>query len=271
MNDFSGQLLNLEERLEYIDACELPESPILSADTVDAPLRSMRLLSAVDEKNEGAAVVANNIIAFVAGISKQNKEDIKNSVLFATLVANHLFPDASGPQWYQKFNEVLFKVGCWVPVRREYSKFSTTEQHFTMDQVGLKILASAVAAAMVPGPTSLLLLGVAQQALQALQESDKPLRLFEGKSPNKNGANFSFGACIESEDGEVMMTMAAVDFSASLKVRNVLFWDWSNTSVDIFQAESHLVFNQGLYAVTRERVLQKLGNNVKQAIEEYDI
>jgi hypothetical protein len=67
------------------------------------------------------------------------------------------------------------------------------------------------------------------------------------------------------------MTMGTVSFSSTLDVTNVLFWNWSNTSVSISRAESHLVLNQGVYANVRDDILAKLGNNAKEAVAEYSI
>lgn len=271
MNDYVEVPMSIEERLAYIAECELPVVA-LSSDEVDSPVRGRTRRSLnVDEEKEGAAVVANSIVSFVAGMSKQNKEDIKNSVLFATLVANRAYPDMDGPRWYEKFMEVMSRACGWFPMRKEYAEYTTVEQQFTMDQVGLKILSSIIAAAAVPGPASVLLLGVAQQALEALQASEQPLRLFEGKSRTHNGGNFSIASCTESADGEVLMAMGTVNFSSTLNVKNVLFWNWNNTSVSISRAESYLGLNQGIYAEVRNDILAKLGRNAKDAVAEYEI
>ncbi|MEA9977603.1 MULTISPECIES: hypothetical protein [unclassified Pseudomonas] len=271
MNEYDKVPSSVEDRLDYIASCQLPEGDSRVAEVINPTHRRSRRSLAVDEKAEGAAVVANSIVSFVAGMSKQSKEDIKNAVLFATLVANKAHPNMSGPLWYEQFVNVMIRACGWVPTRREYSKYTASEHMFTMDQVGLKILASAVAAVTVPGATAAVLVGVAQQALEALQASDKPLKLFEGKSRRHNGGAFSIASCVESADGEVAMAMGSVDFSSVLSAKNVLFWDWNSNSVSISRAESCLVLNQNIYAEVRDSILRKLGTNAKQAIEEYEI
>jgi hypothetical protein len=271
MNDSIEPTMIIEACRDYIAGCELP-AVALSSDEVDNPVPGeMPRSLTVDEKKESAAVVANSIVSFVAGMSRQSKDDIKNSVLFATLVANRAHPEMHGQRWYEKFMEVMSRASGWFPKRKDYSRYTTVEQQFTMDQVGLKVLSSAVAAAALPGPTSLLLLGVAKQALDALQASEEPLKLFEGKSRSHEGGTFSIVSCTESADDEVVMTMGTVSFSSTLDVTNVLFWNWSNTSVSISRAESHLVLNQGVYANVRDDILAKLGNNAKEAVAEYSI
>ncbi|MDY7567846.1 hypothetical protein RGU44_22735 [Pseudomonas sp. 5C2] len=271
MNDYVEPTMSVEACRAYIMGCEFP-AVALSSDEVDHPVQGKMLRSlTVDEKKEGAAVVANSIVSFVAGMSKQNKDDIKNSVLFATLVANREHPEMEGQRWYEKFMEVMSRASGWLPKRKDYARYTTVEQQFTMDQVGLKILSSAVAAAALPGPTSVLLLGVAKQALDALQASKEPLRLFEGKSRSHAGGTFSIVSCTESSDGEVVMAVGTVSFSSTLDVTNVLFWNWNNTSVSISRAESHLVLNQGVYANVRDDILAKLGSNAKDAVAEYSI
>lgn len=271
MNTHMDAPLSAENCLDYIEGCQLPEGHVHLARATSPSLRRSRRSLTLEEKKESAAVVANSVIAFVAGMSMQNKEDIKNAVLFATLVANKAVPSLTGPRWYEKFMEVMSRACGWVPTRREYAKHSASEKLFTMDQVGLKILASTVAAVSVPGATAVAMVGVAKQALEALQSSDKPLKLFENRSRRHKGGVFNIASCDESVDGEVQMSMGSVDFSSTLNVTNVLFWDWSSSSVSMYRAESHLVLNQRIYAEVRDTIIRRLGDNAKQAVEDYEI
>ncbi|MFH4134713.1 hypothetical protein WAI79_20090, partial [Acinetobacter baumannii] len=64
-----------------------------------------------------------------------------------------------------------------------------------MDEVGLETLGSAVAAAALPGPASLLMLKVAADAIAALKDKKEPLRLFESQTKNHRGGSFRIASC----------------------------------------------------------------------------
>ncbi|MBA1230422.1 hypothetical protein G7013_12285 [Pseudomonas viridiflava] len=272
-------LMNTNETLDYIAGCELADDcaaqvkgyaaagmmAFLGADVTDAPAQKER-----DNGKEGA-VVASSLVAFAEGVSRQNKNDVMESFLFATLVANKAFsPETQGDQWYDKFNEVLAKIG-WLSTHWNYARYRGAQQRFTMDEVGLEILGSAVAAAALPGPASLAMLKVAGDAIAALRAKEEPLRLFESQTKAHRGGNFRIASCVESQDGTVNLAMGAVKFQADSAVTNVLFWEWQNTHVETWLGESHLVFNTAFYARHRELIQDKLGSNAKRAIEEFDI
>lgn len=220
---------------------------------------------------QGAAVVGSNLLAFAEGVSRQNKEDVMDSFLFATLVANKAFnPETQSQQWYARFNGVLSTLG-WLSTNWSYSRYRASHQLFTMDQAGLEILASAIAAAALPGPASAAMLSVAADALKTLQASEKPLRLFERQTKSHQGANFRIGACVEAADGTINLAIGAVNFQARSEVVDVLFWEWDSANVETFRGEDHLVLNRRLYAQVRETVQRRLGDNAKSAIEEFEI
>jgi len=271
MSNYIEPTDSIQDLLSYIADCELPDEHSAAAELNSPVLRRSRRSLTVDEKTQSAAVVANNIVSFVAGMSKQNKDDIKNSVLLATLVANKACPELSGPNWYKKYMEVLSKGCAWVPGGWKYVEYKAAEQRFTMDEVGMSILSKAVAAVAVPGTSAMVLLGVAQQAIEALQANQKPLKLFESKSRTHTGGAFNIASCVESEDGEVAMAVGCVSFSSVVTATNVLFWEWNSDSVTIYQVEAPLVFNQSVYAQVRDNIMRKLGANAISAVEDYEI
>lgn len=223
----------------------------------------------VDEMNPEALVASNAIVSIVAGMTKTNKQVVKDSLLFSTLVANKAYPEG-GVSWYKEFTKVLGICG-WLSQSSSFSDYRVGNTRFTMEQTALKILESAITAAALPGPTSLLLLKVAKDTVDALQENDKPLRLFENSSKTHSGARFAIASAAESKDGEVVMAMGALDFSTDLNVTNVLFWEWSGSSVSIKRAENHLTLNRAHYERVRSTVEQRLTQNALDALIEFEI
>lgn len=260
--------MTIAERSAFINNCQLANcthSMIEHVSAMDDPVPGLQ-----DEPSQGA-VVAGNLLAFAEGVSRQNKEDVMDTFLFATLSANKDFnPETQSREWYEHFNRVLSTLG-WLSTNWRYSRYYSTHRRFSMEQAGLEIISSAIAAAALPGPASIAMLKVAGDAVAALKAQDEPLRLFERQTKTHRGANFRIGACAESNDGTVSMAMGAVNFATSSAVTNVLFWEWNSAEVSAFRGENHLVFNTRVYARLREQIQQRLSKSASAAIEEFDI
>ncbi|WP_122314114.1 hypothetical protein [Pseudomonas cichorii] len=226
----------------------------------------------IDEKNPGALVAGDTIVSIVAGMSKENKQILKDSVLLASLAASKKYQDSNenAVQWYETFIKVMGYCG-WFSQAKGLTDYRSSHTRFTMEQEALKILESAIVAMAVPGPTAVLLLKVAKDTIKALQSSDKPLRLFENQSKTHKSAKFAIASAAESTDGEVVMAMGAVNFVTTQDITNVLFWEWNNASVRIKRAENNLVLNAQHYERVREAVEAKLAENARDALAEFDI
>jgi hypothetical protein len=256
------------ERSAFINQCQLANcshSLIEHVSAMETP--APRLL----ETPSQAAIVGSNLLAFAEGFSRQNKEDVMDSFLFATRVANKAFSaETQSQEWYGRFNKVLATLG-WFSTNWSYSRYRSKHQRFSMEQAGLEILGSAVAAAALPGPASFAMLKVAGDAVAALKAQDKPLRLFERQTKTHTGANFRIGACTESTDGTINMAMGAVNFSTDSTVTNVLFWEWNSAQVSAFRGEDHLVLNTRIYATLRKKIQDRLSDSAASAIDEFAI
>lgn len=262
MNDLSFET-RIKESVEFIEQCEL-------GDCDHALHRQNRLAKFdVDEANPEAVVADNTVIAITAGMTKDNKRIVKDTMLFASLVANKAHPNG-GVAWYERYLNVLSYCG-WFPQSSGLSDYRLTHSSFTLDQVALKILESALVAAALPGPAKLLMLKVAKDTIDALREKDKPLRLFNQSSKTHPGAKFAIAAAAESSDGEVVVAMGALDFNTRLNVTQVLFTEWSSSSVHIKRAENHMILAQDHYERVRDVVEKKLTGGARQALEEFEI
>lgn len=245
------------ERLKFVADCDL-------ADCTHADHPS-------ELEAPTAAVVGNNIVAFAEGVSPEYREDIMNSFLFATLVANKAFnPEREHQAWYARYTDVLSTLG-WVSISWRYARYQATQARFTMDEVGLEIIGSAVAAAALPGPTSALMLKVAADAVAALKEKKEPLRVFERQSKSHNGGSFQIASCSQSAGGWINAVMGAVNFGVKSSVTNVLFFEWQAGQVNTYKGEHSLMFNTAAYGGVRELVRKRLGKNREDAISEYEI
>ncbi|MCP2076000.1 UNVERIFIED_ORG: hypothetical protein J2Y77_005436 [Pseudomonas lini] len=223
------------------------------------------------EKPDRASIVGDSILAFVSGMTEQNQADIQHSYLFASLVANRQYPrDEQGKEWYQLFLNVMQDCG-WTILQRYYDTVAASGKSFQMDQLALKILGSAVAAATVPGPTSMLMLKVAGDAIAALQTGGKPLRVFDQNIRDSGAGGFGVAACHETPDGEVILALGAVRFINRTNQTKVLFVDWDSGSVDLYRGECHMTMVPAVINRTRATIIARLGDRAQKRIEEYEI
>lgn len=262
--------LNEHARHQYIADCELADCSHLLSNP-GAPMNKVLLDHSDTPAVPKAAVVGGSLLAFTDSVTTQNREDIMDSFLFASLVANKAFnPETQSQLWYGKFNEVLAMVG-WFSSSWSFSRYKAANTRFSMDQAGLEILGSVIASAAMPGPASVAMLKVAGDAVKALKAKETPLRLFDRQTRSHNGASFRIGACTEAANGSVIVALGAVNFTASSNVTNVLFWEYNSAEVTTFRGEDQLILNTRIYARNREQVLRKLGTKAQSAIEEFDI
>src|SRR5947209_20542739 len=94
------------------------ELELTSPEEVRLPSLAVRPtpLAEVDPNKPSAHVVASSTASFVAGVSKQHREDVLNSTLLADLAASKKYDRENDTEnWYQFYRTVLENVG-WVIV-----------------------------------------------------------------------------------------------------------------------------------------------------------
>lgn len=244
---------NANPAAQFIATCELAECAPAAEDTIAR-----------------GAVVASSLMAFAQGTSAQGRQDVMDSFLFATLAANKAHnPQTQADQWYEKFNEVLARLG-WLWSQWRFARQAASGRRLSLDQMGLEVLAAGLAAAALPGPASAAMLKVATEAVKALGASQQPLGLFERQTRTHHGAHLRIASCIETT-GLINVVMGAVSVQASTQVTDVLFGQWSDADGQAWRGEGSLVLNSRLYAENRDLVQQRLGAGSRQAIAEFDI
>lgn len=265
--------MNNTQRTDYLATCELADGSCPLAEHVThmtTPPESAASLQA-PASNADAAVVGGSLVAFAEGVSRQNREDVMDSLLFATLVANKAAnPETDSDRWYQQFNTVLATLG-WFSTTWRYGRYHTNQRRFTMDEAGVEIIKAAIAAAALPGPASAALLKIATDALTSLSAKKGPLGLFEQQTKTSHGGNFRIASCHESQSGDVHLSMGAVAFRSRLSITDVLFWEWNSADVETYRGENNLTLNTRAYAGHRTLVRDRLNTSLRTAIAEFAI
>ena len=215
------------------------------------------------EKPEGY-VDKGGIVAFVAGVSAQNKADVLNSTLLAQLAADKKYNrEKAVMDWYKYYGDVLEKVG-WVIQGYNWSKFQTSKMSFTMDEAVLEI----AAAALTGDETAVIVATL--DALRQLPKQDGRLQLFNHSATSESEGNFQISVCSET-DGSVAMRTMAFFFSAQQQTTDVLFFSFAGSSTDLTKSVQGQTLNSQVYATVRNAVLQKLGDNASTFIVNLNI
>lgn len=260
----TNEVVTVAERLERL--AEYDVSPPMSN-----PRKFSGLASSEVEAPDRASVVGDAILAFVSGMSDQNRADVLNTYLFASLAANKKYPgDNQGKEWYQTFLQVMQDAG-WIVLKKYYDSTSASGKSFKMDQLALTILGSALAAAAIPGPTSVLLMKVATDTIASLQATGKPLQVFDQNIKEKGNGGFAVGSCLETDDKEVILTLGAVRFINKSNQTKVLFVNWDGSSVDLYRGESNMTMVPSIIDKTRDIIAGKLGDRAVKQISEWEI
>ncbi len=219
-----------------------------------------------------AAVVGQAVIGFVEGMSQQAREDVLDTVTYATLAADKRYNVVTqNGEWYSTFRAVMTRALHWASQDIAFVSHSSREQVVTMDKIGLDLIASSITAAATGGAAGPLLLQIAGDAVEALRKQDEPVSLFNRRTRKPGGARFLIGGCNESRDGVIALAVGAVEAKTEISVGNVLFFNWNSVAVDLNRSADVFVFHQSLYAQRRERVRQALLEAADAAFLEFPI
>lgn len=220
---------------------------------------------------DSAAVVETSLLALGAGMSAQRSRDVKNTYLFASLVAATRSNDKRiDENWFNHFLDAMRDCG-WVIVTRSYERESLTQQSLKLSSAALDAVGAAASA--LAGGTALtaVLNTLADQALKGLPKDGKALELFKRNVGSKASATVGLAACKQTENGEVLMALGALQRMTRDDDVDVLFFEWDGTRSTTYKGHVALWFNDALYEHVRDTVEAKLGDRVVSRIADYEL
>jgi hypothetical protein len=210
-----------------------------------------------DAAREQAAVVGSEVIAFVKGITPEQRSDVVNATLLAQLVAKKNCPEPKSlPEvlaWYDRYFDTLSQVGFVVQDKgfAEYTAASDTfEAHEAIIEVAATLLAGSPAA-----------LAVVKKTLEALHKmsADSPwITLFHRESQSAETARFQVSLVDGDENAPFLVSTIAFGLQASTKVTQVLFFKFHRNRVRLQHHSGKATVNAQVLAGVREAVAAKL-------------
>lgn len=221
----------------------------------------------IDKDELNAAIMGTGIAGFDKSMSKRSKRIVKNTYMYADLVALLKYPAAS--QKEQRYSEFmrLMKLSGWFAFSEPYNRYQTSSQKLTMDNVALGILHAAIGVAVSKGATALKVLSsVADTTMEALKSEPEALKLFENNSKKAEGGNFCMSTALEGADGDITMAIAAVQYFAHAQPTKVLFAEWSTSSVEIYNGAATMHMDEEDYLMVEPLLLKALAENRQKAL-----
>lgn len=264
MTLLSDQVTSAAQRVALIEEC----NKLIAAQPVS---RSLRVSSGanlpVDKDELNSAIMGAGIAGFDASMSKRSKRIVKNTYMYADLVALLKYPSAS--QKEQRYNEFmrLMKLSGWFAFSQPYNRYKATSQKLTMDNLALSVLHTAVTAAVGQGAAVLKVLSdVADATMDALKGEPEALTLFERNSKKAEGGNFCMSSALEDADGTITMAIAAVQYFAAAQPTKVLFVEWASSSVEIYNGSATMSMDEEDYLMVEPLIVKALAEQREKAL-----
>ncbi len=217
--------------------------------------------------NDSAILVEGNLLACGAGMSAQNRHDVKNAFHFATLVADKAFDaEKQSRQWYDKFVDVMRDLGFTIP-RRSFELETSAELSVTVGAVAIRAIGAA-GNAMLGGTV---LGDLAKTAFDKLTTVENDAKVLDHKRKNKARGMVGLAACIETENNDVVMVVSCIQASAPQLDDDVLGIQWTLDKTHYYAGTAVLTLNTFVYDKVRETVENKLGVRSVENVLQYDI
>jgi len=246
---------------EFLNTLEIPTAAEIKE---TRNLAETPAAAADDSRKPAAFVDGGSVVAFVADVSGQNREDVLNSTLLAQLAGDKKFNrETQVMEWYAFYTNVLGKLG-WSQQGFNWKSYKSQQMSFTMDKVVLDIAKAALTG------QELLVIAAALDAMSKLPEQDGKLRLFNHSASSETEGNFQISVCTETNGAVAMKTMAFF-YNSEQQSTDVLFFNFSSESTDLKQSTNVQTLSSSVYGKVRNTVLEKLGKNAQDFVLELDI
>ena len=220
---------------------------------------------------DSASVVDTSLLAFGAGMPAQSRSDVKNSFLFASLVAAVRSDDTRlDEDWFSHFLEAMRDCG-WVIAKRSYERENTTLQSLKLANIVLEAVRTAATGLIGGSAVSAVFSSLADQALQGLPKDGKALELFKRNVSGKSSATVGLAACKQTDDGEILMALGAVQHMGRKQEVEAIVFDWDSADSTTYKGTVALSFSPELYDRVRHTVEAKLGARMESRIADYEI
>jgi hypothetical protein len=227
---------------------------------------SLRTLSNAGADNtKSAQVNAGSLTSFTENLTGQSKSDVKNSTLLAQLAADKAHDRFAAPMdWYKFYLNILSNIG-WNQPSFAFDDYTSGGSTVQVDEAVLGILAA------IATQNEVAIVQATMEGLKALGDGTKQMAIWNANASNGSNGNFQIMPVDQLDNGDVVMVLTGMQFTASTSHGGFLWWSWSSTSIKIQRAASKFVLNEDVYAKVRQQIVDKLGDRATQFVADIDI
>jgi hypothetical protein len=235
---------------EFVASVELPDPPPLN-------INVSKDIFDYDEAKQQAVVVGSDVIAFVKGITPDQRNDIVNASLLAQLVAKNKIAQPSTltdvKEWYDEYFNVLSRIG-FVIQDKGFAEYREASDSFEAHEAILE-----VAAALLAGtPGALALVKTTLESLQKMSSNSPWITLFNRESQSANTARFQVSLVNEDENRRLLVALIAFGLEARTTLTQVLFFKFHTNDVTLHHHSGKVTINAQLLAGVRDQIASKL-------------
>ncbi|KRF42159.1 hypothetical protein [Terrabacter sp. Soil810] len=235
----------------FVQAADLPEPPPIDFDTPKAPR------PALDEAKEQAAVVGGEVIAFVRGVTREQRADIVNASLLAQLVAKKKVPSqttfADVEYWYGCYFEVLSSIGFAIQ-DKGFAQYHEETGDFQAHEAILEVAAGL----LVGAPAALTLVKTTLTALQKMSDGSPWITLFNRESQSANTARFQVGLAESSPTDGLLLTLMSFGLEAQSNLTQVLFFKFRKSDVTLRHHSGKVTVSAPVLEAVRLDIAERL-------------
>jgi len=244
---------SFQKALEFVASVELPQPVKPSATFAKAVSEPFDY----DAAKQQAVVVGADVIAFVKGITPEQRNDIVNASLLAQLVAKKKVAEPQSltavKAWYDEYFDVLSRIG-FVIQDKGFAEYKESSDSFEAHEAILEVAATLLAGT----PGALALVKTTLESLQKMSADSPWIMLFNRESQSANTARFQVALVNEDEQGRLLVALVAFGLEARASLTQVLFFKFHTNEVTLQHHSGKVTINAQLLAAVRQQIADKL-------------
>jgi hypothetical protein len=213
--------------------------------------------------HSSAVLVGKNLASFAAGMSAQDRQDIKDCLLYAELRANEKYDRQTlWASWMNRYQRELVKLGFVLngilvegpPIRIWTARDFNRVTFRTLEQAGSRRLVE-----------------LAQVSFEAMKTSAHAKMFLASWFSSGRSESFQVVPCEKTADGDVQVMVCGLNMITDVVVKGMFFWKDIYPEMTIRINGGSFVLNPDAYAQHRERVRAQLGDDAQRYITELEL
>ena len=97
------------------------------------------------------------------------------------------------------------------------------------------------------------------------------MKIWDASASDGNNGNFQIFPVTQSDNGDVVMILDAMQFKAKNSQGGFLWWSWKSTEINIQRAANKFVLNNDVYSKVREQIIDKLADKAETFVADIEI